>query len=138
MELRGISRTGVMSSDQVNRVGATGVKKTSFASKLGNFAKGVAKVGIGVAGSVVPGGSVIANAISGALGGGGLLTGGGGSSAAVGASGDNMMRDMMAMNVKFMQLQQSVQLQSQSFQTTSNASRAAHDVALNSIRNMKA
>jgi hypothetical protein len=119
---------------------AIGKPKKSFASKLGGFMKGVAQVGLGVAGQVIPGASILSQALGGAGFGGGGAGGLGNfsSSAGVGQTGNNMMQDMMAMNMQFMALQQRVQQESQRFQTLSNVLRSKHDVAMNSIRNAKA
>ncbi len=104
-------------------------KKKSFAQKLGGFAKGIAQVGLSVAGSAIPGGNIISSAISSAMGG----TGG---SAASGLGGD-MMSQMASQNMAFLALQNNIQQQSRQYQTISNALTASHQAASNSIRNLK-
>jgi hypothetical protein len=58
-KLAGAVRGGAMA--------ATRTKKKTFAQKLGGFAKGVANVGLNVAGAVIPGGGILKNAIGGAM-----------------------------------------------------------------------
>ena len=54
-----------------------------------------------------------------------------------GLSGDDMVKRMAEMNLQFLQLQEAVQNESRRFQTLSNASKARHDIAMSSIRNIK-
>lgn len=49
----------------------------------------------------------------------------------------SMVSDMMKMNMEFLALQNAVQNESRKFQTLSNASKARHDTATNTIRNVK-
>jgi hypothetical protein len=133
----GIGRSGVMTGSELNRVGDVNKpKKKSFLQTLGSIGKGIGQVALGVGANLIPGGQVIAGAISGALGGGGVNAFS--SAGGVGAAGGSMMNEMMAAQMQFFQLQQQVQIQSQAFQTHSNVSRARHEIAMNAIRNMKA
>lgn len=59
-QLAGASRGGIAVR--------TSTAKRSFASKLGAFAKGVANVGLQITGAVIPGGTVLSNALGSALG----------------------------------------------------------------------
>ena len=104
---------------------------TSVRDRYRNLVKGVASAGSSVAGAVIPGGNVLQNATSGAPG------GGSGEPTGTAPSGASMMADMTQMNMEFMSLQQSVQTESRKYQTLSNAIKARHDTAMNSIRNMK-
>ncbi len=49
----------------------------------------------------------------------------------------NKVGKMAQMNIQFLALQEATQMESRKYQTLSNASKARHDIALNSIRNMK-
>lgn len=51
--------------------------------------------------------------------------------------GETLETHMAQMNMQFLALQEATQMESRRFQTLSNASKARHDIALNSIRNMK-
>ena len=86
---------------------------------------GVRNVGLGVAGAVIPGGSIISNAIGSALGGFGTLSGGG------------LMTGMMSQNMQFLVLQKNLQKQSRYFQSFSNAMKGGQDVKSGSIRNTR-
>lgn len=113
-------------------------KKHKFLHALGS----IGKVALGVVGTVVPGASVLTNALGSALGGsfGNYLAAGGGfgSSAGMSGAGGSMVSEMAAMNMQFMALQNAVQNESRKYQTISNASKARHDIAMNAIRNIKA
>jgi hypothetical protein len=118
-------------SGSVSRAGAP---KTSggFGHALGKLAKGVAKVGLGVASAVgVPGANILGNALGSALGAGGNF------GDTPGLNGGDMMQKMAAMNMQFLALQEATQMESRRFQTLSNASKARHDIALNAAMNMK-
>ena len=52
------------------------------------------------------------------------------------ASAD-LTKQMAAMNMQFLKLQDATQMESRRFQTLSNASKARHEIAMNAIRNMK-
>jgi hypothetical protein len=125
-------RAGQVTPNQemLSRVG-TPKKSSSFGAKLANFAKGVGKVALGVAGAVVPGGQVLGQALGSALGANGNF------GDTPGLNGGDMVSKMAAMNMQFLQLQEAVQMQSRQYQTLSNASSARHQAAMNSIRNMK-
>jgi hypothetical protein len=126
-------RGGNVSADfGVGRGGAVGTPKKSFAQKLGSFAKGVASVGLGVVGGMIPGGNILSSALGNALSPAGSSFG-----QTQGLSGGDMVSKMAAMNMQFLALQESMQMQSRQYQTLSNASKARHDAATNSIRNMK-
>lgn len=128
--VRGASVSNDMSS--VSRGQQTvGVKKKSFGQKLAGIAKGVAQVGLGVVGNVVPGGNILTQALGSALGSGGNF------GDTPGLSGGDMMQKMAAMNMQFLALQEATQMESRKFQTLSNASKARNDVAMNAIRNLK-
>ena len=98
------------------------------------MAKGVAQVGLGVAGATIPGASVLTNAIGGAFG--SNLAGQGGMTGRAGAG--SMVSEMAAMNMQFLALQNAIQMESRKFQTLSSASRARHDIAMKSIKNTRA
>ncbi len=98
------------------------------------MAKGVAQVGLGVAGATIPGANVLTNAIGGAFG--SNLAGQGGTAGGAGAG--SMVSEMAAMNMQFLALQNAIQMESRKFQTLSNASRARHDIAMKSINNTRA
>ena len=51
--------------------------------------------------------------------------------------GEDLVQKMTQMNLQFLALQEATQMESRRFKTLSNASKARHDLALNSIRNMK-
>lgn len=53
------------------------------------------------------------------------------------SSGESMANRMAQMNMQLVALQNAIQMESRKFQTLSNASKARHDTAMNSIRNMK-
>lgn len=99
------------------------------------MAKGIAQAGLGVAGTTIPGASVLTNAIGGAFG--SNLAGQGGRSGGRAGAG-SMVAEMAAMNMQFLALQNAVQMESRKFQTLSNASRARHDIAMKSINNTRA
>ena len=50
---------------------------------------------------------------------------------------DNMQEQLSQLEAQFLALQNSMQQQSRQYQTISNALKARHDTAMNSIRNMK-
>lgn len=106
--------------------------KQSFGQKLGNFAKGVAEVGLNVVGAAVPGGNILAKGLSAALG-----TGGGNFGGTPGLDGGDMVAKMAQMNMQFLALQEATQMETRKFNTLSNASKARHESAMSSIRNMK-
>ena len=126
-------RGGSVSADfNVGRGQQMGAPKKSFGQKLAGIAGGIAKVGLGVVGNVIPGGNILSQALGSALGPSGSSFGD-----TPGLSGGDMMQKMAAMNMQFMALQEATQMESRRFQTLSNASKARHDIALNAIRNMK-
>lgn len=125
-------RGGSVSADfNVGRGQQMGAPKKSFGQKLAGIAGGIAKVGLGVVGQVIPGGNILSSALGSALGAGGNF------GDTPGLSGGDMMQKMAAMNMQFLALQEATQMESRKFQTLSNASKARHDIALNAIRNMK-
>jgi hypothetical protein len=113
-------------------------QKATFGTKLGGFTKGVASMGLNVAGAAIPGGNVLNNALGGAFG--SNLAGGGGRQEGTTANttGGSMVAEMAAMNMQFLALQNAVQMESRKFQTLSNASKARHDIAMRSISNTRA
>jgi hypothetical protein len=52
-------------------------------------------------------------------------------------AGGGTVEELASMNMQFLALQEALQNESRKFQTLSNASKARHDTAMNSIRNMK-
>ena len=52
-------------------------------------------------------------------------------------AGADMIKKMSEMNLQFMKLQEATQMESRRFQTLSNASKARHEAAMSSIRNIK-
>jgi hypothetical protein len=94
--------------------------------------KNIASAGSSAAAPFVPGGSVVTSAVSGTVGGEAPKRAGADTS-----SGEPMTERMSQLNVQFLALQNAVQMESRKYQTISNVSKARHDVAMSSIRNMK-
>jgi hypothetical protein len=136
--MNGIGRTGSLNANALNRTGgahAAGAPKKSggFGHTLANFAKGVAKVGLGVAGAVgVPGANILGQALGSTLGG---QVGNFGNTP--GLNGGDMVQQMAQMNMQFLALQEATQMETRKFNTISNASKARHEAAMASIRNIK-
>jgi len=136
VSLDDIAETAKSQEDQDGETTGEGKGKksgTSFNTPAGgnliNFsARSVGAVGLQVAGSVIPGGSVIANAIGGSTGSGEApLSGSEGGTSNLAAE----------QNMEFITLQNNIQMQSRQYQTLSNALKARHDITQSSIQNIK-
>src|SRR5262245_40777029 len=100
-------RGGSVSADfNVGRGQMAPKPKKSFMKTLGSIAGGVAKIGLGVVGNVVPGGNILSQALGSALGAGGNF------GDTPGLSGGDMMQKMAAMNMQFLALQEATQMES--------------------------
>jgi hypothetical protein len=120
-----------MIGGQAGKTGAAAGGGAKFTAALGATTQ---KAAVGGA-SGVPGSSVLGSVL-GTTGANDL-----GSTAMGQAGGAVMGADMVQMNMKmnmqFMQLQNSMQMESRQFQAVSNALKVRHDSAMSAVRNMK-
>ena len=130
-----ISASGPKPFNYNSMIGTSTGAKTGGANKFSSaLGAGTQKAAMGGA-SGVPGSSVL-NSVLGQTGSGDV--GGTALGQAGGAlMGADMVQANMKMNMQFLSLQNSMQMESRQFQAVSNALKVRHDSAMSAVRNMK-